>query len=147
MTQYAWVRNGSVIVTLPDPSPQTIEIAYPDMAALLTACPDDVGCHWLFDGTNWTDPATLPPPVPQSVSRYQAMAAMMATPSATTPGHTLLQDVTAACTAAGGLVLLAFQTAATFDRQGMFMLEMQAALGISDATLDGLFVAAAAISS
>lgn len=147
MTQFAYVKGGVVIVTLPDPSPATIAAAYPDMAALLTACPDDVGCNWLFDGTNFIDPTTLPPVVPQSVSRYQALALMTATPSTTTPGNTLLQDVTAACATAGGLVELAFQSTTTFNRHGVFMLEMQAALNIPDATLDAFFIAAAQIAS
>lgn len=87
-------------------------------------------------------------PVPQTVSRYQAMAAMSQTPSATNPAPaTLLSDVTAAVTAAGGLVLLAWQNTSSFDRNGQFVTQIGAQLGLTSAQLDQLFIAAAQITS
>lgn len=93
--------------------------------------------------------ALVPPPallVPQTVSRYQAMAVMSLTPSATTPGNTLLQDVVAAVSASGNpMIGLAWANSSAFDRNGLFVIELGGVLNISGAELDALFTAAAQI--
>ena len=139
MTQLAYVREGIVHTTLPmvaDPA-----AAYPDLAPFLISCDDTVGHNWIYDATSGTfiDPATLPPPVPQVVSRAQAMIIMSETPSKTNAGKTLLDDVTTAVTAAGGRVLIAWQNTGEFDRNGDFVLMLQKQLGLSDSDLDTLF--------
>lgn len=88
-------------------------------------------------------PPAPQPVVPQIVSRYQAMAALFETPSPAHAGQTLLDDVQAAVTAAGGLALLAWQNANIFERHGVFITQLAPQLGLSDAQVDALFVAAA----
>jgi hypothetical protein len=78
--------------------------------------------------------------VPQSVSRYQALAAMQ--------NAGILAMVQAAVAASSNpLIPLAFANSATFDRNGAFINELAPGLGLSSAQLDALFVAAAQITA
>ncbi len=94
---------------------------------------DEQSQEWL-DYLSVTAPA-----VPQVVSRYQALAALMQAG--------LLDAVQAWATDPGTdpLYRLAFEAAAEFRRDSPTLAAGAAALGWSDAQLDGLFIAAAAM--
>jgi hypothetical protein len=75
-----------------------------------------------------------------SVSAFQAKAALF--------NRGLLDDAEAVVTAAGGLILLAWQTATTFERLSPAITTLAPAIGITDPLdLDELFVEAALISA
>lgn len=75
--------------------------------------------------------------VPQSVSAYQARAALL--------GAGLLDAVEYAVVHADRQVQLAWEYATTVRRTSPFITAMSGALGLTDAHLDALFVAAAAV--
>jgi hypothetical protein len=71
------------------------------------------------------------------VSRFQAFAALSAAGK--------LTDATAAVNAAGGLAKLAWDNAIEFRRDSPTIASLAAAVGLDDAALDALFIAAAEI--
>lgn len=74
------------------------------------------------------------------VSAFQAKGALL--------NRGLLEDATAAATAAGGLTLLAWQTATEYARLSPAIVALAPAIGITDpADLDDLFREAAVISA
>jgi hypothetical protein len=82
--------------------------------------------------------------VPASVTRWQAMQQMLATPSLVHAAPaTVFSDVQAAVTATGGSVLLAWQNQAYVYRNGPFVAGIATPLGLTPAILDSLFIAAA----
>ncbi len=85
----------------------------------------------------YTDAAA--PVVPQSVSRFQARAALL--------GAGLLDKADAAAKAAGGVALLAWQDAQVFERSSPTIAALGKAMGLKDAQIDALFVAAAGITA
>jgi hypothetical protein len=98
-------------------------------------------------GFVWGGSAFVAPPVPQSISSFQAKAAMLLTPGKVPPA-TLLDDVTAAVAAAvatNPLAQLAFNEATTWNRTGSLVVGLSASLGLTAAQVDALFVMAAAI--
>jgi hypothetical protein len=99
---------------------------------------------WTADG-NTPTPAPIPPVVvPASVTRWQAMQQMLATPSLVHAAPaTVFSDVQAAVTATGGSVLLAWQNQAYVYRNGPFVAGIATPLGLTPAILDSLFIAAA----
>lgn len=78
-------------------------------------------------------------PVPQEVSRFQALAALL---------HAgLLDDVETAVAGADRFTQIAWSNASTFARASPTIATLAAALGLSDAQVDDLFRAAALIST
>lgn len=75
--------------------------------------------------------------VPQRVSPYQARVALKRAG--------LLGAVEAAVTAADGEAEIAWHYATTFERRSPFIVQLGAGLGLSDATIDALFVEAAKV--
>lgn len=86
-------------------------------------------------------PAPPPTPVPASVSRFQARAALYQAGN--------LEEVEAimAQPATPMLTKLAWQDAQTFERSSATVAALAGALALSDADLDALFFAAAAITA
>jgi hypothetical protein len=78
-------------------------------------------------------------PVPFSVSRFQAMAALS--------NSGLLQQAQSAATAAGGLTLLAWNNAEIFERSSPSIAALAAQLGLTSDQVDQLFITAAKISA
>lgn len=81
--------------------------------------------------------AANPGPVPQSVSAFQAKAALL--------NAGLMTQVTTAVNAASPLVQLAWAQAATFDRGDSTIATLAAALGLTSAQVNDLFRQAAQI--
>lgn len=82
----------------------------------------------------WIEP---PPPVPQSVSRFQARAAMHVAG--------LLDQVEAAIAQADTLAQMAWTDAVEFRRDSPTIAALAAQIGLTDAEIDALFRAAAEI--
>lgn len=94
-----------------------------------------MGGRWAGEG--W-EPAPVPePPVPESVSRFQARAAL------TNAG--LIEDVEAAVAASDALTKLAWADALAFERASSTIAMLAGALGLTDTQVDDLFRAAAEI--
>lgn len=87
------------------------------------------------------------PAVPALISRMQAELELQATPSPVTPGKTLLDDVNAAIAGATDPTLTIYwNTAADFHRDHPKLNAIAAAMGLSSAQVDALFIAAAQLS-
>ena len=78
------------------------------------------------------------------ISRAQAKIQLLRT-KGSAKGKTLLDDVTAAVSAAGGEVAIWFADAATWQRSNPHVAELGSTLGLSSSDIDGLFKAAAQI--
>ena len=136
MTTYA-LTNGSTIIQRSDGANIPADPANADYQQYLA---------WVAAG-NTPDPAPVPPVVvPAAISRWQAMQVMLATPSAVHPAPaTLFSDVQAIVTQTGGTMQLAWQNQQQLFRNGLFLTPaLMAEVGVTDAQLDALFVAALA---
>ena len=84
--------------------------------------------------------------VPSQIDLWKAKAVLAAQPSKHNAGKTLLNDADAAVAAAGGALALAWGNAAVITRSSPATAAMGAALGLSGADLDALFIAASEVS-
>jgi hypothetical protein len=93
--------------------------------------------------------AALPPPqapaVPQEVTNFQARALLMNMPGSA-PGRSLFQDVNDTLQAMGGVEFQAWEYTTVFPRQSALIAAIAAQLNLTEAQLDQMFIAAAAIS-
>lgn len=99
--------------------------------------PGHVTYGWVFDGATWFAPEDPNIAVPESVSMFQARAALI--------GAGLFEQVDAYCHAQGGLILQAWEYANVAPRNGSLINALGHQLGLSDAQIDALFRAAAQI--
>lgn len=111
----------------------------PDWAA---GWPDaqDAGPGWTWDGEGYAPPAEPAPetkPVPPAISRFQARAALLQVG--------LLSAVEQAVSQADPLVRLAWAEAIEWRRDSAALNSIAAAIGLTEAEMDDLFRAAAAI--
>ncbi len=125
---------GGVVINVIEVS----ESAIPNWAGSFLPA-GDAGPGWLWDGETFAPPAPEPMPVPEQVSRFQAMAALSAAG--------LLASAEAAVTTAGGLTLLAWDEALYFRRDSAVIAAMAAALELTTEQVDDLFRAAAIIAA
>jgi hypothetical protein len=86
----------------------------------------------LWDGVDFAKPAAPPEPVPTSVTRRQAREALL--------NVGLLDDATERRRAE-----IYWQDSATFERSNAMLAQIAGAIGLSDADIDELFVAAAGL--
>jgi hypothetical protein len=105
---------------------------------LVDATGADIGDLW--DGSVFTKPPPLPPVVPASVSRAQALAAL-------SNAGLLTQAQDAANASTNPLVPIFWDNAQTFDRTSATVATLGAALGLTDAQIDSLFIAASTITA
>lgn len=96
---------------------------------------------WVAAGNTPADPPPPPVFVPQSVTRFQAKAALL------NAGY--LDQVEALMSADNtpAMYKLAWVEALNFERGAQTVAAMQAALGLTDAQIDALFIAASKISA
>jgi hypothetical protein len=92
----------------------------------------------------WVVASVPPPVVPAQISRWQAMQIMLATPSKVNAAPaTLLSDVQAIVATTGGVMSLAWANQQFLYRHGPFLSPtLMAAVGLTDADVDALFIAA-----
>lgn len=111
--------------------------------------------NWIIEGSyvppaadGWVDTTgqdiSIPPPVPDSVTPAQARMALLARSGAET-GKTMLDDVNAACAAAGGNILIYWNYASRIDRNSPMVAHMASVLNLSSLQLDALFLAASQV--
>jgi hypothetical protein len=105
---------------------------------LVDATGADIGDLW--DGSVFTKPPPLPPVVPTSVSRAQALAAL-------SNAGLLTQAQDAANASTNPLVPIFWNNAQTFDRTSATVATLGASLGLTDAQIDSLFIAASTITA
>lgn len=92
--------------------------------------------QWLSEG-NTPDPYVAPPPtIPSSVTRLQALLALEA------GGYLATVDAYMATLARGDSSRLAWDNAQVFERSSPVVVAMGAMLGLDDAAIDALFIAA-----
>ena len=92
--------------------------------------------QWLSEG-NTPDPYVAPPPtIPSSVTRLQALLALEA------GGYLATVDAYMATLARGNSSRLAWENAQVFERSSPVVAAMGAMLGLDDAAIDALFIAA-----
>lgn len=132
--RYALIESGRVANVVEQDSTPTI-------LGTWVAC-GNAGPGWAYDGDTFTPPPMPPaPPVVPTVSRRQARRALRAAG--------LLDDVEAAINAlpepARSDALIDWQDATEFARNWPLLITLAAALGLSDAQVDALFAAAAAL--
>jgi hypothetical protein len=90
-------------------------------------------------------PPALPPSVPQEVTNFQARALLMNMPGSA-PGRSLFQDVNDTLQAMGGVEWQAWEYTTIFPRNSQLIAAIGAQFNLTDAQLDQMFIAAAAIS-
>ena len=84
----------------------------------------------------------LPVTVPQAVAKWQLQVAMAGRPG---QGGTLLDDANALAKQVGGVAAIAWAGAAEITRGSPLLNQMAPALGLSQADVDALFIAAAEV--
>lgn len=96
---------------------------------------------WLADGNTPEPYVAPPPPIPSTVTRFQALATLSAAghlPTIRTYIATLDQD---------NITRLAWENAADWERTSPTLAALATMLGLSDAEVDDLFVAASQVSA
>lgn len=100
-------------------------------------CPDDCTPEWSYDGIAFHEPLNFGTPVPQSVSMRQARLALLQIG--------LLSDVENAISQGSQADQITLEYATEVNRSDALVINMSAALGLSDAQLDALFTLAAGL--
>ena len=127
------IKNGVVVNTIVA-TLQEAQSAFPD-ATCVEATTGGIG--WLWDGSALSAPAAPPAvvTVPASVTMRQARLALL--------GAGLLDTVQIAIAGAGPAAAIEWEYAGDVQRAAGLVPAMATALGMTDAQIDALFIAAA----
>lgn len=132
---YYWIASESQVTQLDDALYASWVASGNPKAAYYTPIPPPPGPGYTYDGTAWVAPPVY---VPQSVTRFQGKAALLA--------QGLLDDVEAAVAASNDAYLqLAWADAISFERQSQMVASVASALGLTQAQVDDLFIAASQV--
>jgi hypothetical protein len=96
---------------------------------------------WLSDGNTPEPYVPPPPPIPASVTRFQALATLSAA------GHLPTIRTYIATLGEDDITRLAWESAAEWERTSPTVNALAAMLGLSDAQVDELFIAASQVSA
>lgn len=120
----------------------TIEVESLDFMPGLVAAVGGEGIGWGYDGQTFTPPPAPAPTVPQSVSRAQGKAALIAAGlwSAVLAAVAAIEDATQR-----QLAEVALHDAGTWERSSPTLNALAFGLGMDDAQLDALFTSAAGL--
>lgn len=124
------IDNGVVV--------NTVEVVSLDMLPGLVAASGNEGIGWSYDGSSFTPPVPTPEPIPIEVTMRQARLALL--------DAGLLSNVQ---TAINGLpepaktkAQIEWDYSNALQRDNSFVSVLGAALGLNEAALDSLFIAA-----
>lgn len=136
--RYALIRSGVVENVIELDAGETDFLARMDagLTAIVVSSDTPVGPGWTYDGILFLAP-DLDTPVPSSVTNVQARLAML--------NAGLLDDATAALTAMGEEAMIEWDHSVVIHRDSPLVADAAAALGLTDAQVDALFVAASAL--
>jgi len=109
----------------------------PEGVTMVSNPPAGVGIGWAYSGGTFTAPTPPPAPVPAEVPQWQARRALHAAG--------LLTAVEAAVAASSEDVKITWEYAPNIRRDSPMIAALAPVLGLTDAQLDDLFRAAAAI--
>jgi len=120
----------------------TIEVESLDFMPGLVAAVGGEGIGWGYDGQTFTPPPPSVPAVPQSVSRAQGKAALIAAGlwPAVLAAAAAIEDATQR-----QLAEVALHDAGTWERSSPTLNALAFGLGMDDAQLDALFTSAAGV--
>jgi hypothetical protein len=132
-------------------SPEIHGAAIPEGAIEIS---DETHAAWIADtaGQRWNGvaleacdpPPPPPPPVPREVSNFQARALLMNMPGSAA-GRTMFDDVDDALRTRGGVAWQAWEYTTSIPRDSALVAAIASEFGLSEAALDDMFRAAAAI--
>jgi hypothetical protein len=145
MKTYARIENGLVAELIPalfDAEGKEYAIAERFPAEIATTIVDasaapEVAQGWAYAGGVFSVPAAAAPVIPSSISPAQARIALH--------NASLLDKVEAAVASADIVTQIAWAQATAIERTSPTVAALSAALGLTDAQIDDLFTAAAAI--
>lgn len=134
--KYAYIQNNiAQEVVQSDPFMLFVE----GYAAQFVEVPDSVFQGWRLVDGEWLEPLPVPVQVPQKVTRFQGMAAMLnAGILATVEAYMVAPSTTE-------ITKLAWRTVNDFERNSQMVLQAQKDLGMTDKQVDDLFVAASGV--
>ena len=133
MSRYTIIKNGKA---------ENFAEASADFAASQNwVLSGDEAAGDLWDGGTFIKPPPLPPVVPQSVTMRQARLALLAAGKLAAVNSAIAAMASPQKEAAQ----IEWEYSQTVERDRPFVLTLGAALGLDDAQLDALFVAAAAL--
>lgn len=140
MFSVAHIANGSV-------DNISVWSQIPSDPAMVDVTGTNIGIGWNCAGGVFTPPTASVPAIQQTVSRFQAQAALFNTPNGA--GGTLLDSVNAlmAASTTPMLTKLAWQNAQVFERNSPTVATMAAAMSLTSAQLDQLFIDASKITA
>jgi hypothetical protein len=127
----AHVINNGIVVN-------TVEVAALDVLPGLVAASGNEGIGWSYDGSSFTPPAPTPEPIPQEVTMRQARLALL--------DAGLLSSVQTAINSlqepAKTKAQIEWDYSNALQRDNSFVSVLGSALGLNEAALDNLFIAA-----
>lgn len=136
MKNFARIENGKVAERL---DAEELPPFHPSLH--WEPCAANVQEGWDFDGTTFTSPKALPPPVPASVTMRQARLALLKVGKldavnsalAAMPGET------------GAAARIEWEFSSTVERTRGYVGQIGVGLGMTDKQLDDLFILAATL--
>lgn len=146
MQTWAHITDGVVnnVVVLGDKVRPGTDLFAPSYAKDMRKAPEGTKVGALFDGSNYTAPPEAAPAVPDAVDAVYALIQLSRTPTKDEKSD-LLTATKEAVGKAGAEVQVWFERAQRWRRADPYIAQIGAALGLSDADMDALFVAAAKI--